>query len=199
MNEAIEAVLMHWGEAVRGGCISGCLASPAGTLLEWKGRPPRAGTFGSRLLLAGAGPDYLASEVYAALDTLARADGGDLLRRLAYRRYTFEPALSVAEQVRDLGLGRGDAGRKAYTRAVQRLHQLVEAQLQARQGERRSPICSAKREGDRVRRMSLKQADKAHSSRAAELYRGGDNDRSSGDSSPVGSGAPRQAPVRNNR
>jgi hypothetical protein len=199
MIEAIEAVLKHWGEAVLCGVPSGGLGSPAGTLVEWKGCPPRTGAAGSRMLLAGAGPDYLVAEVSAALAAVERAEGGELLRRLAYRRYTFAPALTVEEQVRDLDLGRGDAGRRAYTRAVERLHKLLEAELLARMAGRKAALGKAKREGDRLRAASLLQAAKAHSGRGAELYRGGRADRSSGDSAPVGAVAPRQAPVRNNR
>lgn len=199
MIEAIEAVLKHWGEAVLCGVPSGGLGSPAGTLVEWKGCPPRTGAAGSRMLLAGAGPDYLVAEVSAALAAVERAEGGELLRRLAYRRYTFAPALTVEEQVRDLDLGRGDAGRRAYTRAVERLHKLLEAELLARMAGRKAALGKAKREGDRLRAASLQQAAKAHSGRGAELYRGGRSDRSSGDSAPVGAVAPRQAPVRNNR
>lgn len=171
MNEAIEAVLKHWGEAVRCGVPSGGLASPAGTLVEWKGCPPRTGAAGSRMLLAGAGPDFLVSEVSAALGAVERAEGCDLLRRLAYRRYTFEPALSVADQVGDLDLGRGDAGRRAYTRAVERLHQLLEAELLARMEERKSVLVKARREGDRLRTASLEQAAKAHAGRGEELLK----------------------------
>lgn len=169
MIEAIETLMRHWGEAVRCGEPSGGLASPAGTLVEWKGCPPRTGAAGSRMLLAGAGPDFLVCEVSAALGAVERAEGCDLLRRLAYRRYTFEPALSVADQVGDLDLGRGDAGRRAYTRAVERLHQLLEAELLARMAERKTVLGKAKREGDRLRAASLKQAAKAHSGRGAEL------------------------------
>lgn len=218
MIEAIEAVMRHWGEAMRCGCPSGGLASPAGTLVEWLGCVPRGGAGGSRILLAGAGPDFLASEVQAALGVVAGMEGGDLLKLLANRRYTFEPALSVDEQVRDLDLGRGDAGRRAYTRLVQRLHQLVQAELTARQAERKARLRKAQREGDRVRRASVQQAEQAHRGRGLEFEEaqagqgaiaghkarkasGGvpADDRSSGDSAPVGSGAPRQAPVRINR
>lgn len=218
MIEAIEHVMRHWGEAVRTGCPAGGLASPAGALVEWKGCPPRTGGGGSRMLLAGAGPDFLVSEVGAALAAVERAEGGDLLRRLAYRRYTFEPALSVAEQVLDLALGHGDAGRRAYTRAVDRLHQLVEAELNVRRADLTATIRKSAREGDRVRRASVQLAAQAHRGRGLEFEEaqagqgaiavhrarkaaGGalPVDRSSGDSAPVGSGAPRQAPVRNDR
>ena len=218
MNEAIEAVLKHWGETVRCGAPSGGLASPAGTLMEWQGCIPRCGGGGSRMLLAGAGPDFLASEVSAALAVVAGGEDGEQLRLLASRRYTFEPALSVDEQVHDLALGRGDAGRRAYTRLVQRLHQVVLAELTARQGERKARLRAAQRDGDRVRQASVQQAARAHRGRGLEFEEaqggrgaiavhkarkaaacGSAVDRSSGDSAPVGSGAPRQAPVRNDR
>lgn len=218
MIEAIEAVLKHWGSAVRNGVPSGGLSSPAGTLMEWKGCPPRTGSGGSRMLLAGAGPDYLAAEVDAALGAIEQQDGGAVFSKLAEWRYTFEPALTVAEQVRDLQLGQGDAGRKAYTRLVQRLHQLVEAELKVRQGLCASQQREARRAGDRMRKASLQQAAAAHRGRAVEFEQaqGGQGaiathkarkaagggaacDRSSGDSASVGSVAPRQAPVRINR
>lgn len=199
MIEAIEAVLQHWGRALREGCPGGGLASPAGALVEWKGCPPRTGGGGSRMLLAGAGADFLTEEVDAALAAIERQEGGAVLGALAWRRYGFDPALTVDEQVRDLHLGIGDAGRRAYTRAVERLHQLVGAELKSRRDAMKATITKAGRDGDRVRAASLKQAAKAHSGRGAELQRRGAVDRSSGDSAPVGAVAPRQAPVRNNR
>lgn len=218
MIEAIEAVLKHWGRAVSSGAPSGGLASPAGTLVEWKGCPPRTGSSGSRLLLAGAGPDYLASEVEAALGAIERQEGGAVLNALAWLRYTYEPALAKAVQVRDLHLGHGEAGMKAYTRLVQRLHQLVEAELKARHAQAENQLREAKRAGDRMRKASLQQAAKAHRGRGREFEeaQGGQgaiaahkarkagggsstHDRSSGDSAPVGSGGPPSAPVRNNR
>jgi hypothetical protein len=218
MIEAIEVVLKHWGSAVRNGVPSGGLASPAGTLMEWKGCPPRTGSGGSRILLAGAGPDYLAAEVDAVLGTIEQQDGGAVLSKLAQWRYTFEPALPVAEQVRDLQLGQGDAGLKAYTRLVKRLHHVVEAELRARHALAEYLISEAKRAGNRMRKASLQQAAAAHRGRAVEFEQtqGGQGaiathkarkaaaggaacDRSSGDSASVGSVAPRQAPVRINR
>lgn len=196
MIEVIEAALKHWGEYVRSGVCAGGLGSPAGTLVEWKGCPPRTGAGGSRMLLAGAGPDVLADEVGAALAAIERREGCAVLGSLARLRYTYEPALAKVVQVRDLNLGHGEAGLKAYTRLVQRLHQAVQAELQARQGRTVNQQREAKREGDRMRKASLRQAAKAHSARGAELHRA---DRSSGDSVPVGSVAPRQAPDRNNR
>lgn len=199
MIEAIEEVLKHWGAYVLSGSGSGGLASPAGTLVEWKGCPPRTGSGGSRMLMSGAGPDFVAAEVGAALSAIERADGGTLLWRLAIRRYAYQPALSVEEQVSDLDLGRGAAGRKAYTRAVHRLHELLQVHLVDRQAVRCAQIGQAKRDGERYRRASVRQLEKAHAGRVKELFRGGAADRSSGDSAPVGAVAPRQAPVRNNR
>lgn len=214
MIEAIEAVLKHWGRTLREGCPGGGLASPAGTLVEWKGCPPRTGSGGSRMLLAGAGADFLTEEVDAALAAVERQEGGALLAALAWRRYGYDPALSVDEQVRDLHLGHGDAGRKAYTRLVERLHLLVAAELKARHARAESQQRESKREGDRMRKASVRQAARAHRGRGLEFEeaQGGQGaiaahkarkasrcDRSSGDSAPVGAVAPRQAPVRNNR
>ena len=199
MIEAIEAVLKHWGSAVRNGVPSGGLASPAGTLMEWKGCPPRTGSSGTRLLLAGAGPDYLASEVAAVLAVIERQEDGRQLKTLALLRYTYEPVLAKAVQVRDLQLGQGEAGLKAYTRLVKRLHLAVEAELKARHAHVEQQLNEAKRAGERMRKASLQQAAAAHSGRGAELRRRGVVDRSSGDLASVGSVAPRQAPVRINR
>ena len=218
MIEAIEAVLKHWGSAVRNGVPSGGLASPAGTLMEWKGCPPRTGSAGTRLLLAGAGPDYLASEVAAVLAVIERQEDGRQLKTLALLRYTYEPVLAKAVQVRDLQLGQGEAGLKAYTRLVKRLHQVVEAELKARHAQAASQLSEAKRAGDRMRKASLQQAAAAHRGRAVEFEQaqGGQGAiathrarkaagggaacyRSSGDSASVGAVAPRQAPVRINR
>lgn len=199
MIEAIEAVLMHWGQSVRCDAPSGGLSSPAGALVEWRGCIPRTGSSGSRLLLAGAGPDYLASEVEAALGAVERQDGGEVLGALARLRYTFEPALTKLEQVRDLQLGRGEAGMKAYTRLVQRLHEMVEAELKVRHSKSENLLREAKRKGDLMRKTSRGQARKAHFARGVELHRQDLNDRSSGDLAPVGAVAPVQAPVRNNR
>ncbi|QDY37590.1 hypothetical protein [Pseudomonas putida] len=199
MIDAIEAVLKHWGQSVRCDAPSGGLASPAGALMEWLGCIPRAGSSGSRVLLAGAGPDYLASEVEAALAAIERQDGCEMLVALARLRYAFEPALTKSAQVRDLQLGHGEAGRKAYTRLVHRLHQTVEAELKVRHFKSENQLREAKRKGDQVRKASRRQARKAHFARGIELRRQDPADLSSGDSAPVGAVAPVQAPVRNNR
>ena len=209
MNEAIETVMRHWGEAVLCGVPSGGLGSPAGTLVEWKGCPPRTGAAGSRMLLAGAGPDYVACEVEAALAAIERVDGGVLLHALARRRYAYRPQLTVAEQVEDLAIGRGDAGRRAYTRLVGRLHELLELELRKRVGGVAKERAQARREGDRFRSASIRQAARAHRGRGAEFeaMQGGkgaiaahkarkaaggalNNDRSSGDSALPGVTAP---------
>jgi len=218
MIEAIESVMRHWGEQQRKCGTSGGLGSPAGTLMEWKGCPPRTGSGGSRILLAGAGPDHLASEVAAVLAVIEGLEDGRQLMTLALLRYTYDPALTKAVQVRDLQLGQGDAGMKAYTRLVARLHQLVEAELKARHAVAANQLSEAKRAGDRMRKASVKQAAAAHRGRAVEFEeaQGGRGaiaahkalkaaggsaacDRLSGDSASVGSVAPRQAPVRINR
>lgn len=151
MIEAIESVMRHWGESVVRGCSGGALASPMGAVMDWHGAAPRGGVFGSRVLVAGAGPDFLASEVAAALQAVGGLNGGKQLQRLARLRYAFDPALSVDEQLRDLDLGRGDVGRRAYTRAVQRLHRAVLAELGARQQLRDGRRQCARRDGDGVR------------------------------------------------
>lgn len=199
MIPAIEQVLKHWGDMVRAGAPSGGLASPTGTLMEWQGCIPRSGSSGSRVLMAGAGPDYLSSEVEAALGAIERREGGAVLSKLALLRYTFEPALAKADQVRDLQLGHGEAGVKAYTRLVQRLHQQVETELKARYCKAENQMRESKRAGDRVRKASLRQAAKAHAARGAELHKQSPADRLSDDSAPVGAVATRQASVRNNR
>lgn len=179
MIEAVEELLVAWGKRVMEACYGGGLPSPAGTLVEWLGGAPRTASGGSRILLGGAGPDFMTSEVEAALEAVARAEGGEVLRRLARLRYTFEPALSVAHQVADLDLGRGDAGLKAYTRAVHRLHEEVRAQLLARHGVRQAETGKARREGDRVRKLATKRAPDARARAAGERFR---MSRSSGDS-----------------
>ncbi|MDG9926131.1 MULTISPECIES: hypothetical protein [unclassified Pseudomonas] len=203
MNEAIEALLVHWGDQLNKCGSAGGLGSAMGTIVEFKGCAPRGGVGGSKLLLAGAGPDYVACEVEAALAAIERVDGGVLLHALARRRYAYRPQLSVAEQVADLAIGRGDAGRRAYTRLVGRLHELLELELHKRLGGLAKARGQARREGDRFRAASVRQAVRAHRGRGAEFeaQQGGQgaiaahkarraggaapqDDRSSGDSAP---------------
>ena len=209
MNEAIEALLVHWGAQLNKCGPAGGLGSAMGTIVEFKGCAPRGGVGGSKLLLAGAGPDYVACEVEAALAAIERVDGGVLLHALARRRYAYRPQLTVAEQVEDLAIGRGDAGRRAYTRLVGRLHELLELELRKRVGGVAKERAQARREGDRFRTASIRQAARAHRGRGAEFeaMQGGkgaiaahkarkaaggalNNDRSSGDSALPGVTAP---------
>ena len=209
MNDAIEALLMHWGEQLNKAGPAGGLGSAMGTIVEFKGCAPRGGVSGSKMLLAGAGPDYVAGEVEAALAAVERMDGGVLLHALARRRYAYRPQLTVAEQVEDLAIGRGDAGRRAYTRLVARLHELLELELRKRLGGQTKVQAQARREGDRFRTASIRQAARAHRGRGAEFeaMQGGQgaiaahkarkaaraalkSDRSSGDSASVGATAP---------
>lgn len=172
MIEAIEAVMQHWGEQSRNGCSSGGLASPAGTIMEYGGCAPRGGVAGARMLLAGAGPDYLASEVEAALGAVERGQDGVLLHRLALKRYVNHYGLTLADQVSDLELGVGDAGRRAYFRLLQRLHERVAAELQVRQARSKIRLAEARRAGDKMRKASVKQAARAHAARGVELFKG---------------------------
>ena len=213
MIEAIERVLRHWGEAVRNGVPSGGLGSPAGTLMQWKGCPPRTGSAGSQMLLAGAGPDSLTVEIDSVLAAIEQQEGGADLITLASLRYCYEPGLSKAVQVSDLKLGQGEAGLRAYTRLVNLLHRRVEAELQARAANRDNKLRESRRAGERMRKASLQQAAAAHRGRGREFEaaQGGQGaiaahkarkaaakaveaDRSSGDSAPKGAGkAPKGA------
>lgn len=68
------------------------------------GALPR-GTPGSRDLLVGVGPDHMTCEVEAALAWLQhQGEQGQRLAKLASLRYLPERELSVAEQMRLLGL-----------------------------------------------------------------------------------------------
>ncbi|MFC2970910.1 hypothetical protein ACFOJE_01600 [Azotobacter bryophylli] len=172
MIEAIEVVMTHWGEQVQKAGSAGALSSPMGTILQYGGCAPRGGVPGARLLLAGAGPDYVASEVEAALGAVERSQGGIALVALAAKRYVNYHGLTLDEQVYDLDLGRGEAGRRAYFRQLHKLHTLVQAELldrQAKQGGRRR---EARRDGERMRKAAHSQALAAHSARGAELFKG---------------------------
>lgn len=180
MIEAIETLLRHWGEQLAQNGHGGGLPSTMGTIVEFAGCAPRGGVYGAKLLVAGAGPDYAAAEVNQVLYGIERQEGGAALVRLAYARYRNEPRLTIDEQVDALGLGRGDAGRRAYYRQVGVLHERLQAGLLERQGKLTVMRRESRRDGDRVRRASLKQADAAHRGRGLELK----VDRSSGDSAP---------------
>lgn len=164
--------MQHWGEQTRKGCAPGGLASPMATIIEYGGCAPRGGVAGARMLLAGAGPDYLASEVIAALGTVERGVDGQLLGRLAIKRYVVS-GLTIAEQASDLELGAGDLGERAYYRLLHRLHEQVAAELKARHARTRRCQGEARRAGDRMRKAGAKQAAGAHKARGVELFKGG--------------------------
>lgn len=196
MIEAIEALLVHWGDQLTKAGSAGGLGSAMGSIVEWKGAAPRGGQGGSKLLLAGAGPDFVAGEVEAALAAVGRWEGGELLCRLAHRRYSFRPALTVDQQVQDLALGAGDAGRRAYTRLVHRLHELVEVALTARLVRQDELLKKSKKGGDRVRALATKREPDAALRAAGDRFR---SSRSSGDSDTFGGIEPRSASKGKNR
>ncbi|MCY1277443.1 hypothetical protein D9M68_414930 [compost metagenome] len=169
MIEAVDEVLKHWGERQRAAGPAGGLGSPMGAIVA--GCVPRGGMPGSRLLVAGAGGDYLVGEVDAALAAVERGEGGVLLVRLARMRYGCLPELALEDQVYDLDLGRGEAGERAYFRALDRLHVLVQRELQARNERLVAQRVMARRDGDRMRRTSKRLLDKAHADRVGELHK----------------------------
>lgn len=203
MNEAIEGLLRHWGEQQAKNGQGGGLPSAMGTIVEFAGCAPRGGVYGAKLLLAGAGPDYVAAEVGQVLFALEGQADGVGLARLARVRYRNAHGLTIAEQVDALELGRGDAGRRAYYRQVDQLHARVEAGLRARQQMLAAMRKESRRVGERVRKAAAVQAAAAHRGRGREFEeaQGGQGaiaahkarkvaggaasgDRSSGDSAP---------------
>lgn len=188
MIDSVEAVMRHWGEQVRKAGSAGGLPSTMATIMEYGGCAPRGGVYGARVLLAGAGPDYLASEVEAALGCVERSEGGSALIALAAIRYLHAIDLTLDAQVRHLGLGCGGAGRSAYYRNLDRLHHLVGAELRARQRRGKARAKESMRAGDRLRKTSLEQAKSAHRARGVELIGKNVNDRSSGHMAPMGAG-----------
>lgn len=146
MIEAIEGLLVHWGEQSRRHGVGGGGASPLAGLIEWRGAPPR-GEPGAVILLGGSGFDHAAAEVDAALGALERA--GDLLDEararegissavalsvesqlvgLAYARYLPDPRPSVDEQMRRARI----AARRTYTRRLDELHAWLQGELRRR-------------------------------------------------------------------
>ncbi|SDH49220.1 hypothetical protein [Pseudomonas panipatensis] len=168
----IEVLMRHWGEQMSAASSAGGLPSTMGTIMEYGGCAPRGGVYGAKLLVAGAGPDYVAAEVVAALGAVERGQGGVQLCRLALVRYVNPHGLTLDEQVRVLELGVGAAGRRCYFRLVQRLHELVEVELKVRQARLRTQRKEAGREGDKMRRAAHEQAKRAHAARGNELFRG---------------------------
>lgn len=175
MIEDVEVLMSHWGEQVQRVGSAGALTSPMGSIVEYQGCAPRGGVPGSRMLLAGAGPDYAASEVEAALGAVERGEAGEALGKLARKRYLNPLGLTLDEQVYDLDLGRGEAGRRAYFRQLHKLHLLVQAELQARQAKQGGRRREARRDGERMRKAAHDQARAAHLARGGELFRGADS------------------------
>ncbi|WP_052969499.1 hypothetical protein [Pseudomonas sp. 21] len=192
MIEGIEVLMRHWGEQQRKCGQAGALSSTMGTIMEYGGCAPRGGVYGARLLIAGAGPDYVASEVEAALGVVERAADGGALVLLAVLRYVNHNELTLDEQVQVLDLGRGAAGRRSYYRRLERLHHQVAAALTARHARSSGQRKESRRDGDRMRKASHLQAKKAHKARGVELFKASGADRSSGDVAPISS---RQAPM----
>ncbi|MDT4870649.1 hypothetical protein FQZ97_1057360 [compost metagenome] len=131
--------------------------------------------YGTRELVAGAGPDHVAEEIEAALVAVgAAADGAALmtLARVRYRPGAGLDELSLAEQIDVLELGRGVAGRRAYFRLLERLHVRLEAELTVRAERLKARRREAGRAGGKVRAASLRQAKAAHRARGVELFKG---------------------------
>lgn len=173
MIEAIEAALRHWGEQNHKAGSAGGLGSMMGTIIEYGGCAPRGGVPGARILLAGAGPDHLASEVGLALATVQRTgEDGQRLWKLACKRYGNQPELALCDQLADLELTAGATGERAYYRLLHKLHEQVEAELRARAQRARGVQREARVAGDRMRKAARTQARKAHAQRGVELYKG---------------------------
>lgn len=192
MMEGIEVLMRHWGEQQRKCGQAGALPSTMATIMEYGGCAPRGGVYGAKLLVAGAGHDYVASEVEAALGVVDRSEDGGALVLLAELRYVNRNGLTLAEQIQVLDLGQGAAGKRSYYRRLERLHHQVAAALAARHARSSGQRKASRRDGERMRKASLVQAQKAHKARGVELFKGNALDRSSGDMAPISS---RQAPM----
>ena len=184
--------MRHWGDQQRKCGQAGALTSTMATIMEYGGCAPRGGVYGARLLVAGAGPDYVASEVEAALGVVERAAEGGALVLLAVLRYVNHNGLTLAEQIQVLDLGRGAAGRRTYYRRLERLHHQVAVALAARHARSSGQRKESRRDGDRMRKASHLQAKKAHKARGVELFKGDAFDRSSGNMASI---SPIQAPM----
>lgn len=134
MIKEIEGLLLHWAEQYQGN-TSGGLGSPMATIMQYGGAAPR-GTPGSRDLLrsAGAGPDFMASEVDAAIGSLERQGAaGKQLALLARLRYV--QGHTVREQIRLLGMP--ENAERRYHRLVNLLHHSLKEELALRAMHRR--------------------------------------------------------------
>ncbi|WP_256587574.1 hypothetical protein [Pseudomonas sp. HLS-6] len=146
MIDDIESLMRHWGEQQARFGHEASLGSQMGTIMEWKGSAPR-GTPGTRLPAgAGAGMDYAAAEVDAAIAELERRnDRGQALAKLARFRYHY--GVPVREQMREVGLAEG--ADRTYRNWVQALHLQVMTILMARMGAvhgytvRRGKVCQS--------------------------------------------------------
>ncbi len=131
MIENIESLMKHWGEQQARHGHEASLGSQMGGIMDWKGSAPR-GTPGTRPLLGGgAGMDYAAAEVDAAIAELDRRDErGQKLASLARLRYCH--GVPVRQQMQEIGLAEG--ADRTYRNWVQALHQQVMVILMARMG-----------------------------------------------------------------
>lgn len=150
MIEAVDALMVHWGERCRGG-IGGPGAggsSPLAVAMQYGGMIPTGsrGTMG----LAGA-EDRAVAEVDAAIGAIKQkglAEDRKLAKawrlaghsgrppfcletqlvKLAMVRYLPDPIPTVAQQMRRVRIG----SERTYHERVQRLHELVRAELERR-------------------------------------------------------------------
>lgn len=135
MVAEIETLMRHWAEQRSRLGLGAGLGSQMGSIMEWKGAAPRGGVSGSSILVGGAGLDYAAAEVDAALAELDRRDErGKVLARLAMFRYLHE--VPVREQMRQVGLAEG--ADRTYRNWVRAMHLQVQGILKARSGPNRS-------------------------------------------------------------
>jgi len=124
-------LMQYWGEQRSQLGLTSSMGSQMGTIMEWKGAPPRGGSPGARILVSGAGLDHAASEVDAAVAELARRnDRGVTLAKLATLRYIHR--VTVREQMREVGLA--EHADRTYRNWVKALHLQVLAILAARSG-----------------------------------------------------------------
>lgn len=154
MIEAMEALLQHWADCLRGG-IHGAngYRSPLATAMEHGGVVIQSGRRGGAGMLATV--DLAAEEVDAALSVIRRR-GQEQDRKLATAwraaghtkqppfcletqliklarvRYLTEPMPTVEQQMRRLKVG----SKRTYHDRVQQLHELLQVELKRRQGQR---------------------------------------------------------------